>query len=156
MKFDEQEEIAQLLQIGLAIGFGRAQQILGQHWDREFGCAPRGSMGVTKPLFNVVYKASDCQGNTCHFGVESAARAWAKGGKVEVVRLRNLRVAWAEQPAAEQKPVAWMTRRTKNGKKRLLDLPECTANPHYVEVYSDWLWEPLYAAPQPTAPEVKP
>lgn len=36
-----------LLSIGRAIGFGRAQQILGEQWDVEHGCAPRGSMGVT-------------------------------------------------------------------------------------------------------------
>ena len=36
-----------LLAIGRKIGFGRAQQILGEQWDAEYGCAPRGSMGVT-------------------------------------------------------------------------------------------------------------
>lgn len=36
-----------LLAIGRRIGFGRAQQILGDQWDAEYGCAPRGRMGVT-------------------------------------------------------------------------------------------------------------
>jgi hypothetical protein len=36
-----------LLAIGRKIGFGRAQQILGEQWDAEHGCAPRGRMGVT-------------------------------------------------------------------------------------------------------------
>lgn len=36
-----------LLSIGRRIGFGRAQQILGEQWDAEYGCAPRGVMGVT-------------------------------------------------------------------------------------------------------------
>lgn len=36
-----------LLAIGRRIGFGRAQQILGEQWDAEYGYAPRGSMGVT-------------------------------------------------------------------------------------------------------------
>lgn len=36
-----------LLHIGRSIGFGRAQQILGELWDAEHNCAPRGSMGVT-------------------------------------------------------------------------------------------------------------
>ena len=38
---------ASLLHIGKFIGFGRAQQILGELWDTEHNCAPRGSMGVT-------------------------------------------------------------------------------------------------------------
>lgn len=33
--------------IGARIGYGRAQQILGDEWDLRHGCAPRGSMGVT-------------------------------------------------------------------------------------------------------------
>jgi len=37
----------QLLCIGRAIGFGRAQQILGEQWEAEHDCAPRGRMGVT-------------------------------------------------------------------------------------------------------------
>jgi hypothetical protein len=36
-----------LAYIGRAIGYGRAQQLLGQIWDHEHDCAPRGSMGVT-------------------------------------------------------------------------------------------------------------
>ncbi|WP_423454342.1 hypothetical protein [Ottowia sp. VDI28] len=36
-----------LLSIGRAIGFGRAQQILGEQWEAEHDCAPRGRMGVT-------------------------------------------------------------------------------------------------------------
>ena len=36
-----------LLSIGRAIGFGRAQQILGEQWEAAHDCAPRGQMGVT-------------------------------------------------------------------------------------------------------------
>jgi hypothetical protein len=36
-----------LLSIGRAIGFGRAQQILGEQWEAAHNCAPRGRMGVT-------------------------------------------------------------------------------------------------------------
>ncbi len=36
-----------LLKIGRAIGFGRAQQILGEQWEADHDCAPRGRMGVT-------------------------------------------------------------------------------------------------------------
>ena len=36
-----------LLSIGRAIGFGRAQQILGEQWEAAHDCAPRGRMGVT-------------------------------------------------------------------------------------------------------------
>lgn len=39
-----------LLAIGRRIGFGRAQQILGEQWEAELGCAPRGRMGVTAPI----------------------------------------------------------------------------------------------------------
>ncbi len=45
--FNEAEVRAVLLEIGNCIGFGRAQQILGEEWDREHNCAPRGRMGVT-------------------------------------------------------------------------------------------------------------
>lgn len=55
------------------------------------------------------------------------------------------------QPKHE--PVAWLTRQTRDG-KRTLELAETTANPRYVEVHSEWIWEPLYAAPQPAAPAV--
>jgi hypothetical protein len=43
---DEQRR-QDLLRIGRAIGFGRAQQVLGELWEREHDCAPRGRMGVT-------------------------------------------------------------------------------------------------------------
>lgn len=33
--------------IGARIGYGRAQQILGEEWELRHGCAPRGRMGVT-------------------------------------------------------------------------------------------------------------
>lgn len=36
-----------LLSIGRSIGFGRAQQILGEQWEAIHDCAPRGRMGVT-------------------------------------------------------------------------------------------------------------
>lgn len=44
-----------LLSIGRSIGFGRAQQILGEQWDAEYGCAPRGRMGVTVKDAEAVY-----------------------------------------------------------------------------------------------------
>lgn len=49
----------------------------------------------------VVYKATSRSGETCHFGVKSLARIWAKGGgNVEEVPVRDLRVVSAPQPAA--------------------------------------------------------
>ena len=45
--FNEREVRAVLLEIGNSIGFGRAQQILGEEWEREHNCAPRGRMGIT-------------------------------------------------------------------------------------------------------------
>jgi len=41
--------IADLQRIGEAIGYGRAQQVLGELWEQRHGCAPRGRMGVTVP-----------------------------------------------------------------------------------------------------------
>lgn len=38
----------------------------------------------------IVYKATSCTGESAHFGVESAARAWARSsGKVERIELRD-------------------------------------------------------------------
>lgn len=39
-----------------------------------------------------VYKATSKAGDTCHFGVESAAKAWAKGGTVETIKLREFKL----------------------------------------------------------------
>lgn len=46
---DERDKpfIAELKRIGDIIGYGRAQQILGELWDSEYDCAPRGQMGIT-------------------------------------------------------------------------------------------------------------
>lgn len=41
---------------------------------------------------SIAYKATSIYGETCYFGVESTARAWAKSGAVEEVLLRDLRV----------------------------------------------------------------
>lgn len=49
----------------------------------------------------VVYKATNFRGDTCHFGVKSLARIWAKGGgKVEEIPIRDLRVVSERKPAA--------------------------------------------------------
>lgn len=39
-----------------------------------------------------VYKATASSGDTCHFGVESAAKAWAKGGTVEAIKVRDFKL----------------------------------------------------------------
>lgn len=39
-----------------------------------------------------VYKATSKTGDTCHFGVESAAKAWAKGGTVEAIKVREFKL----------------------------------------------------------------
>lgn len=39
-----------------------------------------------------VYKATSKTGDTCHFGVESAAKAWAKGGAVEAIKVREFKL----------------------------------------------------------------
>jgi hypothetical protein len=54
--------IEQLSAIGASIGYGRAQQILGEHWDHmlqdKYGVSDRGAMGVSirdmKPVGKVV------------------------------------------------------------------------------------------------------
>jgi len=40
----------------------------------------------------VAYRATSITGDTAHFGVASAARAWARGGTVEAVPLKHLRL----------------------------------------------------------------
>jgi hypothetical protein len=54
----------------------------------------------------VVYKATNHYGETCYFGVESTARAWAKSGAVEEVRLRDLRVVAAPAPDEREQHAA--------------------------------------------------
>lgn len=39
-----------------------------------------------------VYKATSTTGDTCHFGVESAAKAWSKGGTVEPIKVREFKL----------------------------------------------------------------
>lgn len=41
---------------------------------------------------SVVYKATNVYGETAHFGVRSAAMAWAKSGTVAEVPVRDLRI----------------------------------------------------------------
>lgn len=41
---------------------------------------------------SVVYKATNIYGETAHFGVHSAATAWAKPGTVDEVPVRDLRI----------------------------------------------------------------
>jgi hypothetical protein len=38
--------------------------------------------------------------------------------------------------------VAWMTKQTLDGKKKM-PLGECSTNPRYPEVHKEWQWEPL-------------
>lgn len=53
----------------------------------------------------VAYKATDIRGETCHFGVKSTAVAWAKGGTVEEVRVRDFALCPPRKPTApEPKP----------------------------------------------------
>jgi hypothetical protein len=56
--FDKRDQpyFAELQRIGEAIGYGRAQQILGEVWDQRHNCHGRGQMGVTvraNPLIDV-------------------------------------------------------------------------------------------------------
>jgi hypothetical protein len=47
-----------------------------------------------------VYKATSKAGDTCHFGVESAAKAWAKGGTVEAIKVREFKLHSSSPTAA--------------------------------------------------------
>jgi hypothetical protein len=47
-----------------------------------------------------VYKATSKAGDTCHFGVESAAKAWAKGGTVEAIKVREFKLHTSSPTAA--------------------------------------------------------
>lgn len=47
-----------------------------------------------------VYKATSTTGDTCHFGVESAAKAWAKGGTVEAIKAREFKLHTSSPTAA--------------------------------------------------------
>lgn len=59
-----------------------------------------------------VYKATSKAGDTCHFGVESAAKAWAKGGTVETIKLREFKLhtsALTATPVGEREAFeAWL------------------------------------------------
>ena len=59
-----------------------------------------------------VYKATSKAGDTCHFGVESAAKAWAKGGTVEPIKVREFKLhtsALTAAPVGERaKFEAWL------------------------------------------------
>jgi len=44
------------------------------------------------PSESVVWKATSISGDTAHFGVRSAAKAWARSGTVEAVPIKNLRL----------------------------------------------------------------
>ncbi len=52
-----------------------------------------------------VYKATSKTGDTCHFGVESAAKAWAKGGTVEAIKVREFKLHTGA-PTADHLPDA--------------------------------------------------
>jgi len=52
-----------------------------------------------------VYKATSKAGDTCHFGVESAAKAWAKGGTVEAIKVREFKLH-TSGPTADHLPDA--------------------------------------------------
>jgi hypothetical protein len=54
----------------------------------------------------------------------------------------------AAAPAGE--PVAWVTHGTKDGKQKL-EFGATSLNPEYCKAHSQWVWEPLYAAPVPAA-----
>lgn len=58
----------------------------------------------------VAYKAINIYGETCYFGVESTARAWAKSGSVEEVRLRDLRVVSVAEPTTDTMRLDWLDR----------------------------------------------
>ena len=47
-----------------------------------------------------VYKATSSTGDTCHFGIESAAKAWAKGGTVEAIKVREFKLHTSSPTAA--------------------------------------------------------
>ena len=48
-----------------------------------------------------VFKATSTTGDTCHFGVESVAKAWAKGGSVEAIKVREFKLHTPAAPAQE-------------------------------------------------------
>lgn len=52
-----------------------------------------------------VYKATSKAGDICHFGVESAAKAWAKGGTVEAIKVREFKLH-TSGPTADHIPDA--------------------------------------------------
>lgn len=98
-----------------------------------------------------VYKATSKTGDTCHFGVESAAKAWAKGGTVEAIKVREFKLhtppAAPSQPAVPQgEPVYQLARATGPVADAWIDVAK--------DVYDDAGFHPsdfkrriLYAAP---------
>ena len=78
-----------------------------------------------------VYKATSSTGDTCHFGIESAAKAWAKGGTVEAIKVREFKLHTSSPTAA---PV---------GERDALDaaryrwLADCNNYPEAVTLISD-------------------
>lgn len=57
----------------------------------------------------IVWKATNTAGDTCHFGVKSTAKVWAKGGSVEAIaviqRGAYLRVVKASKKRPKPTPV---------------------------------------------------
>jgi hypothetical protein len=72
-----------------------------------------------------------------------ATQASLREHMFEVRRLRAL-----AQPVPDAEPVAWMTRRKRDGTKTL-PMGEATTNRAYAEQYKEWEWMPLYAAAHP-------
>ena len=78
-----------------------------------------------------VYKATSKAGDTCHFGVESAAKAWAKGGTVEAIKVREFKLHTSALTAA---PVV---ERDALDAARYRWLADCNSYPEAVTLISD-------------------
>ena len=78
-----------------------------------------------------VYKATSKAGDTCHFGVESAAKAWAKGGTVEAIKVREFKLHTSSLTAA---PVV---ERDALDAARYRWLADCNNYPEAVTLISD-------------------
>lgn len=78
-----------------------------------------------------VYKATSSTGDTCHFGIESAAKAWAKGGTVEAIKVREFKLHTSALTAA---PVV---ERDALDAARYRWLADCNNYPEAVTLISD-------------------
>lgn len=98
----------------------------------------------------IVYKATNIYGETCYFGVKSTAVAWAKGGKVDEVRLKELRVVAAPTPAepsadlvqdsVASEPVGYLYTNLQSGEYHVSDADDDYRGPERVL----WCIEPVY------------